>query len=1310
MRVTSPEPPQGAPAVVGEPVGSVVDAWRDAVMSTGAPDTLLWSVDGVEIDLANAHPGGLARLLADGETLLSQLFREPASRSRALTQAAVLRAKELELDRERGLPGCYLAFGRAQWGDGGDGEPGAPVFLRRCSLRPVDVAGSDYRVDVDGGLIFNPALDTYLAVIHQVPLAADELVRMSRRGTRFDPRDAFAALDAVAEDIPGWTLSRSLRIATFHTAKVAAVNDFARAEERFAGHSVLGPWLRTAGEQPPNEPIVGEPTNPDEIFVLDADPAQVAVLEAARSGTSLVVDAGPGTGKSQTIVNLAADLARVGARTLILAPSRGARAAVLGRFEHLRLGHLVHEPVADDADWTSTRRFPAAATEPDDVTDGDVDRQGQAETLAAWVEARDGLHAHVVRMHAPRRPWGVSLDEIQSRLVDLACREIPPRSKVRLGGSALAALEAPARESWSRELTAVAAAGAWAGDPEGDPWWGADVLDAADASRVRAALAGLSSPELARLQEVFDTVFSGVTVPALPTLGHHRDFVVEMDGIRAVLDVFRLSIFEAPLEDLIRAAHGGSRDRWRVARALKGLLRPGASPEAGAALLERAREVRPLWEQVRGSSVMPGQVVDLARAQSAYDVVAAHVHVLSARLLRPAGTPSLYDVPMRDLRGLIRRLTEAQDRLDILAETMPTVVRARAAGLGSLVEDLAARSVPADRVADEVELVWWASVLQAVTSADPGYAKASGRGIRAAAVRFRAADAALQHALALGLARSADVADPPIWVVSPYAVGHLVPGDEAFDVVVVDEAGTVTAAQAAAALARAPQSVIVGDSRVLGPRPFTAVAGVRPAATVGASLLDVASRTLPVFTLPWHYRSHDPRLIAAVNAVSYAAAMRTFPAPREVDGLAVERIGAGPSATAAEAGAAAAAGPTVAGPSATAAEAGAAAAAGQTGEDAAAVAAVSAARSALVAAAAERALGWVRAAPRDSVAILVSNPDLVPMMTTALADAATDADAPLLRDDLPEPLTVLDLTRCAGETRDGIVLVVEGESTAGLDPRALTAALGCARARLAVLHTMPDGSASPPASGAAAPLLTALLAATFRPEGSAVSVLAADLARRLRARGLGVIEGYGSLVPGPRGETGSDADSRVELAVFDPFAKRSPMVAVELDGTAYARAGGVRMRERLRIAQLHRLGWRAIRVASVDLFRDPAREEARIVAALEGLRARPNVPASGSGESEGQPSGAARRAAVGPTTAGAAEIVRIPVPMPPSYGMLSGSASSPKVGASSDRPRVASGAGRPEQTRDDTDAGWGETGSIDAHDRWLEENRPPHWE
>ena len=35
---------------------------------------------------------------------------------------------------------------------------------------------------------------------------------------------------------------------------------------------------------------------------------------------------------------------------------------------------------------------------------------------------------------------------------------------------------------------------------------------------------------------------------------------------------------------------------------------------------------------------------------------------------------------------------------------------------------------------------------------------------------------------------------------------------------------------------------------------------------------------------------------------------------------------------------------------------------------------------------------------------------------------------------------------------------------------------------------------------------------------------------------------------------------------------------------------------------------------------------------------------------------------------------------------------------------------RPEQTKDDTDRGWGERPDEDAHDRWLQEQRPPHWE
>lgn len=32
-----------------------------------------------------------------------------------------------------------------------------------------------------------------------------------------------------------------------------------------------------------------------------------------------------------------------------------------------------------------------------------------------------------------------------------------------------------------------------------------------------------------------------------------------------------------------------------------------------------------------------------------------------------------------------------------------------------------------------------------------------------------------------------------------------------------------------------------------------------------------------------------------------------------------------------------------------------------------------------------------------------------------------------------------------------------------------------------------------------------------------------------------------------------------------------------------------------------------------------------------------------------------------------------------------------------------------DQSKDDTDEGWGERGDDDASARWLKENRPPHW-
>ena len=89
--------------------------------------------------------------------------------------------------------------------------------------------------------------------------------------------------------------------------------------------------------------------------------------------------------------------------------------------------------------------------------------------------------------------------------------------------------------------------------------------------------------------------------------------------------------------------------------------------------------------------------------------------------------------------------------------------------------------------------------------------------------------------------------------------------------------------------------------------------------------------------------------------------------------------------------------------------------------------------------------------------------------------------------------------------------------------------------------------------------------------------IVADFARRLRADGLIVHQGYGS------------SAHRLDLAIEDPRRPHRMLVAVETDGPGYAAMPSTRDRDRLRIEQLRRLGWQHTRVWTTDLFRDPDR-------------------------------------------------------------------------------------------------------------------------
>jgi hypothetical protein len=220
--------------------------------------------------------------------------------------------------------------------------------------------------------------------------------------------------------------------------------------------------------------------------------------------------------------------------------------------------------------------------------------------------------------------------------------------------------------------------------------------------------------------------------------------------------------------------------------------------------------------------------------------------------------------------------------------------------------------------------------------------------------------------------------------------------------------------------------------------------------------------------------------------------------------------------------------------------------------------------------------------------------------------------------------------------------------------------------------------------------------------------LLTDFARRLQEAGLVAHERYGC------------SAHPIDLAVEDPKRPGHVLVAVEMDGPSYAAIKSTRDRDRLRVEQLGRLGWEHVRVWSTDLFRDPARDVARVIGVVQRVSADAAEAADAASAHEAASDSALSASSepasqepvhsasdTGQPAAGEAAVTGPEEHADP--GPDAGFRPTEDEGARKRRLLRRKPKRAPEQTKDDTDAGWGEYRDGDAHDRWLHEQRPPHW-
>lgn len=335
-------------------------------------------------------------------------------------------SRQTELDLvDKGLQSLYLCFGMLEWQEA-EAETTdvvhsplvfVPVRLTRSSPRE---AFRLVRADEDEGV--NVSLQELLQ--QQFGLSLPE-VDTEQLVDRSALDEYFRAVEGVVAE-RGWQVRPQvvLKRATFH--KEAMFRDLQEHIDEIAGHDLVAALadpdlaeqeLALDPAEPPAEDEVDAAAPPEQAHhILDADASQRRAVHAAKAGTSFVMDGPPGTGKSQTIANVLAELMAAGKSVLFVSEKIAALDVVASRLADHGLEHFLfplhshkasRKEVAVELGRTLGRQ-PKAAPHLAPATV----RQAQ--------QTREQLSAYVEAINRVRQPLGRSVHWVAGRLSQLS--------------------------------------------------------------------------------------------------------------------------------------------------------------------------------------------------------------------------------------------------------------------------------------------------------------------------------------------------------------------------------------------------------------------------------------------------------------------------------------------------------------------------------------------------------------------------------------------------------------------------------------------------------------------------------------------------------------------------------------------------------------------------------------------------------------------------------------------------------------------------------------------------------------------------
>ena len=805
--------------------------WRDELEQIGGANPLLRFEPSTfgQVDLARSHPGGMAQLVSAKGTTLSNLVRDGVAFARALSATKRIQRKSQRIENNFGTPALYVAGGLLRLED-----QALPILLWRATLLP---RGEDFELRLAQTPEINPAVSALLAK-HRSGYQESDLIAVASGQSDLLP---VAALTLV---------SQYLQETSAEVEKILVLGNFVPDLVRLRQ---LEPAIKNSlasllGEAEEIEERSVAPT-----LVADADSVQLEVIAKAAAGNSFAVHTLPGCGYLQTVVNVIANLAFEGKRTLVIAPREQTLDELAERVSQTRLPGLV---VRGNDVWADT----VAAISRNEKAKG-ADLRAAKTALA---KSQQEIEDYFASVNHKDEELEVSLLECLERLADLAGQPNPPINSARIKPELL-----PTIRAGSGELLDQAHEAGVFEQTADSPWFGSVFASQAEIETALKLVRELAGEEWRLLSYQISKYLTDQSLRPTENIEQWSRQLRLLLGVRETLDKFLPSIFDRPLHEMIAAtAPRGERgdlsgaQRRRFRKLAKEYVRPGSSISNIHAALVQAQQQQDIWREENVSNSPPTVPLGLADVQGKFELVTGTIELLQRHLDPSPDKPLLSRMSFSELAQKLEQLASNTGLLDRYMERKPIIEKLEATGLGQLYRELAKIGPSREGVQQEFELAWWQSALEATVKRNPaildfdadriasleaGFEEA-GREVISAGVenlRTQLADrwksgiakhpAAADKLRAQLRTRTMDLkqgllAGGELWraltpavAISPYRIWELA-GSDSYDAVVVLDAGSAGAAESIFALSKAKQVIAFGDPHIAAPENFDTVA------------------------------------------------------------------------------------------------------------------------------------------------------------------------------------------------------------------------------------------------------------------------------------------------------------------------------------------------------------------------------------------------------------------------------------------------------------------------------------------------------